>query len=201
MAVMSLMDQEGASTRGSDCDQLTFPYQYPIPHPYSSPHPLHQLPALGGGGGPCSEGNKRARVQTLAVGSDWLLLISWLLLSKYGRCEMTDIMMSEVMMVCCDLTGSCSSGSNCSDNQEEGAGGSELRASKQEASASPEKRLEAEPLSDSRVQRPLSCFEDLLPSSRGQHHDLPTAQPGVSASRQSFRMAMGNPGDFFVDVM
>ncbi|XP_076729651.1 segment polarity protein dishevelled homolog DVL-3 [Maylandia zebra] len=152
MAVMSLMDQEGASTRGSDCDQLTFPYQYPIPHPYSSPHPLHQLPALGGGGGPCSEG-------------------------------------------------SCSSGSNCSDNQEEGAGGSELRASKQEASASPEKRLEAEPLSDSPVQRPLSCFEDLLPSSRGQHHDLPTAQPGVSASRQSFRMAMGNPGDFFVDVM
>ncbi|XP_005751694.1 segment polarity protein dishevelled homolog DVL-3 isoform X2 [Pundamilia nyererei] len=149
IAVMSLMDQEGASTRGSDCDQLTFPYQYPIPHPYSSPHPL---PALGGGGGPCSEG-------------------------------------------------SCSSGSNCSDNQEEGAGGSELRASKQEASASPEKRLEAEPLSDSRVQRPLSCFEDLLPSSRGQHHDLPTAQPGVSASRQSFRMAMGNPGDFFVDVM
>uniref|UniRef100_A0A3P8PBJ2 Dishevelled segment polarity protein 3b n=1 Tax=Astatotilapia calliptera TaxID=8154 RepID=A0A3P8PBJ2_ASTCA len=201
MAVMSLMDQEGASTRGSDCDQLTFPYQYPIPHPYSSPHPLHQLPALGGGGGPCSEGNKHARVQTLAVGSDWLLLISWPLLSKYGRCEMTDIMMSEVMMVCCDLTGSCSSGSNCSDNQEEGAGGSELRASKQEASASPEKRLEAEPLSDSPVQRPLSCFEDLLPSSRGQHHDLPTAQPGVSASRQSFRMAMGNPGDFFVDVM
>ncbi|XP_005947910.2 segment polarity protein dishevelled homolog DVL-3 isoform X2 [Haplochromis burtoni] len=152
MAVMSLMDQEGASTRGSDCDQLTFPYQYPIPHPYSSPHPLHQLPALGGGGGPCSEG-------------------------------------------------SCSSGSNCSDNQEEGAGGSELRASKQEASASPEKRLEAEPLSDSSIQRPPSCFGDLLPSSRGQHHDLPTAQPGVSASRQSFRMAMGNPGDFFVDVM
>ncbi|XP_035771996.1 segment polarity protein dishevelled homolog DVL-3-like [Neolamprologus brichardi] len=98
-------------------------------------------------------------------------------------------------------SGSCSSGSNCSDNQEEGAGGSELRDSKQEASASPEKRLEAEPLSDSSVQRPPSCFEDLLPSSRGQHHDLPTAQPGVSASRQSFRMAMGNPGDFFVDVM
>lgn len=92
MAVMSLMDQEGASSRGSDCDQLTFPYQYPIPHPYSSPHPLHQLPALGGGGGPPSEGNGRARVQTLAVGSDWLLLISWPLLSKYGCCEMTDIM-------------------------------------------------------------------------------------------------------------
>ncbi|CAI5692433.1 unnamed protein product [Oreochromis niloticus] len=153
MAVMSLMDQEGASSRGSDCDQLTFPYQYPIPHPYSSPHPLHQLPALGGGGGPPSEG-------------------------------------------------SCSSGSNCSDNQKEGgAGGSELRASKQEASASTEKRLEAEPLSDSSIQRPLTSFEDLLPSSRGQRHDLPTAQPGVSASRQSFRMAMGNPGDFFVDVM
>lgn len=76
-----------------------------------------------------------------------------------------------------------------------------MRASKQEASASPEKRLEAEPLSDSSVQQPPSCFEDFLPSSRGQRLDLPTAQPGVSASHQSFRMAMGNPGDFFVDVM
>lgn len=63
MAVMSLMDHEGASSRGggSDCDQLNFPYQYPIPHPYSSPHPLHQLAAFGGGGGggsPHSDGNR-----------------------------------------------------------------------------------------------------------------------------------------------
>uniref|UniRef100_I3KKZ9 Dishevelled segment polarity protein 3b n=1 Tax=Oreochromis niloticus TaxID=8128 RepID=I3KKZ9_ORENI len=135
MAVMSLMDQEGASSRGSDCDQLTFPYQYPIPHPYSSP-------------------------------------------TRSTSCQPSE-----------------------EEEKEGGAGGSELRASKQEASASTEKRLEAEPLSDSSIQRPLTSFEDLLPSSRGQRHDLPTAQPGVSASRQSFRMAMGNPGDFFVDVM
>ncbi|XP_030600736.1 segment polarity protein dishevelled homolog DVL-3 isoform X2 [Archocentrus centrarchus] len=157
MAVMSLMDHEGASSRGggSDCDQLTFPYRYPIPHPYSSPHPLHQLPTFGGGGeSPHSDG-------------------------------------------------SCSSGSNCSDNQREsrGGGGSALRASKQEVSASPDKQLEAEPLSDSSVQRPLTSFEDLLPPSRGERRDLSSVQPGISASRQSFRMAMGNPSDFFVDVM
>lgn len=108
-------------------------------------------------------------------------------------------------MLYCDFTGSCSSGSNCSDNQKDsggrGGGGSESRASKQEVSAFPDKQLEAEPLSNSSVKRPLTSFEDLLPPSRGERHDLSSVQPGISASRQSFHIAMGNPSDFFVDVM
>ncbi|XP_029302425.1 segment polarity protein dishevelled homolog DVL-3-like [Cottoperca gobio] len=84
--------------------------------------------------------------------------------------------------------GSHSSGSNCSDAQKEGGGrGSESELTKQEVSASPDKHgLHGN--KDS---------EDLPPAPsppRGQHRDLP-------ASRQSFCLAMGNPGDFFVDVM
>ncbi|XP_026186699.1 segment polarity protein dishevelled homolog DVL-3 [Mastacembelus armatus] len=92
--------------------------------------------------------------------------------------------------------GSRSSGSNCSDAQKEG-GGSE-----------PTKQLESP--GNSSICRPqisiagLHGNKDLKdpPSPpRGQHQDLSSAPPEISTSRQSFRLAMGNPGDFFVDVM
>uniref|UniRef100_A0A3Q0TAI5 Dishevelled segment polarity protein 3 n=1 Tax=Amphilophus citrinellus TaxID=61819 RepID=A0A3Q0TAI5_AMPCI len=168
MAVMSLMDHEGASSRGggSDCDQLTFPYRYPIPHPYSSPHPLHQLPTFGGGGeSPHSDGN---RLPPCPHFSPWAHLISETMKGISHGLKMDTIRVS---------------------------------VSESPLHASPDKQLEAEPLSDSSVQRPLTSFEDLLPPSRGERRDLSSVQPGISASRQSFRMAMGNPSDFFVDVM
>ncbi|XP_062275954.1 segment polarity protein dishevelled homolog DVL-3 [Scomber scombrus] len=155
LGMMSLLDHDGASSRGgaSDPDPQApasgppwppaFPYQYPIPHPYSSPLPLPQLPAWGGRGSQHSEGSR-------------------------------------------------SSGSNCSDEQREGGKGghSQSERTKVEDNTPP-------PAGDDSAERPPS-------SSSGLHgnQDSPSPPPGpVSASRQSFRLAMGNPGDFFVDVM
>ncbi|XP_022075988.1 segment polarity protein dishevelled homolog DVL-3 [Acanthochromis polyacanthus] len=159
MGGLSLLDQDGGSTRagGSDCDPPApaFPYQYPIPHPYSSPHPMHQLPAWGGGGG-----------------------------SQHSE-------------------GSRSSGSNCSNDRKEevgGAKGSESDPPKQETSASPDRQPAAESPGNSSTRRSPTSFSglhgnnDVPPPPRGPRHELAT-------SRQSFRLAMGNPSDFFVDVM
>ncbi|XP_070761640.1 segment polarity protein dishevelled homolog DVL-3 [Enoplosus armatus] len=102
--------------------------------------------------------------------------------------------------------GSHSSRSNCSDGQKEGSGGgSQSEPINQQVSASPDKDLAAESPSDDSNRQPPNSFSVLhgdkdskvpmapLPS-RGQHRD-------ISASRQSFCLAMGNPSDFFVDVM
>ncbi|GLD68623.1 segment polarity protein dishevelled homolog DVL-3-like protein [Lates japonicus] len=161
LGVMSLLDHEGASSRGggSDCDPDSglqwppaFPYQYPIPHPYSSPHPLHQLPAWTGGGGGGSQHSE----------------------------------------------GSRSSGSNCSNGPKEGGGGGGGGSQSE-----PTKHL-ASPGDDS-TQRPLTSLSGLhgdkdskdpppAPSpSPGQGRDLSSVPPDISASRQSFCLAMGNP--------
>ncbi|XP_040902162.1 segment polarity protein dishevelled homolog DVL-3 [Toxotes jaculatrix] len=170
LGMMSLLDHEGASSRGggSDCDPLAaasspqwapaFPYQYPVPHPYSSSHPLQQLPAWTGGGG----GSQHSE-------------------------------------------GSRSSGSNCSDGQKEGGqGGSQ---------SEPTKHLAMEFPGDDGTRRPPNSISGLhsnkdlkdppstLSPSPGQHQDLSSVPPEISASRQSFHLAMGNPSDFFVDVM
>ncbi|KAL7400938.1 hypothetical protein ABVT39_020198 [Epinephelus coioides] len=103
--------------------------------------------------------------------------------------------------------GSHSSGSNCSDGLNEKGRGSQSEPNKQEVSASTDKQLAAEsPGDDDGTRTPPTSFsglhgnkdsEDLPPAPsppRGQRRDL--ADP-----RQSFCMAMGNPSDFFVDVM
>ncbi len=98
------------------------------------------------------------------------------------------------------FTGSRSSGSNSSDSQKESD------SIKQEVSAPPDKQLVAESPSHESTRRPQTSLsglhgnsdsKDPLPApspSRAQRHDL-------STSRQSFCLAMGNPSDFFVDVM
>uniref|UniRef100_A0AAQ5YPD3 Dishevelled segment polarity protein 3b n=1 Tax=Amphiprion ocellaris TaxID=80972 RepID=A0AAQ5YPD3_AMPOC len=99
--------------------------------------------------------------------------------------------------------GSRSSGSNSSDDQKQevgGAKGSESDPPKLEASASPDQQPAAESPGNSSDQRSPASFSslqgnnDVPPPPRGPHHELAT-------SRQSFRLAMGNPSDFFVDVM
>lgn len=97
------------------------------------------------------------------------------------------------------LTGSCSSGSNCSANQKD-AGGTESEPTKQEVSAavmSP---------GDDGNQQHLTFISGLLGDKDSK--ELPPAlspsraQPSdLSTSQQSFCLAMGNPSDFFVDVM
>lgn len=96
------------------------------------------------------------------------------------------------------LTGSRSGGSDCSDGQKERAGGSQSEPAKQEVGSSSDKQLAAASPDYDRNQQPPSSFpKDLPPApspARGRHRDLATA-------RQSFCLAIGNPGDFFVDVM
>ncbi|XP_069566558.1 segment polarity protein dishevelled homolog DVL-3 isoform X2 [Brachyistius frenatus] len=163
LGVMSLLDHDGASSRGSDCDPPAptsgpqgppaFPYQYPVPHPYSSPHPpLHQLPGWDGGREGAGEGGGSPRSEG-------------------------------------------SSASNCTDDHKEAGGGSQSEPIKQEVAASPDQQPAEEEESLASLSG-LHGNEDLVPA-RGRRHDLPS----VSSSRQSFRLAMGNPSDFFVDVM
>ncbi|XP_039987656.1 segment polarity protein dishevelled homolog DVL-3 [Xiphias gladius] len=167
LGLMSLLDHEGASCRGSDRDSEAmasgpqwppaFPYQYPVPHPYSSPHPLHQLPAWAGGGG-----------------------------SQHSE-------------------GSRSSGSNCSDGPKEGGGGgSQSEHTKHLATESPGDDISRQPPTSISGLHGNKDSKDPPPApspSPGQHQDLSSVPPEISASRQSFRLAMGNPSDFFVDVM
>ncbi|XP_022594135.1 segment polarity protein dishevelled homolog DVL-3-like [Seriola dumerili] len=84
--------------------------------------------------------------------------------------------------------GSHSSGSNCSDSPKEEGGGSQSEPTKQPGTESP---------CDNSNQQPPTSISGL----QGQRQDLSSVPPEISASRQSFHLAMGNPSDFFVDVM
>ncbi|XP_029028192.1 segment polarity protein dishevelled homolog DVL-3-like isoform X2 [Betta splendens] len=87
--------------------------------------------------------------------------------------------------------GSCSSGSDCSDGQKEkGEGGCSESVLITQLTAEPPVSL-SEPLGDDSV--------DPLPSLHAASPSIPPED--LSGSRQSFRLAMGNPSDFFVDVM
>ncbi|XP_068440603.1 segment polarity protein dishevelled homolog DVL-3 isoform X2 [Clinocottus analis] len=77
--------------------------------------------------------------------------------------------------------GSCSSGSNCSGTQKAGGRGSQSETTKQEVTAP-----ETPP-----------CGSGLR--GHGDSEELPPAPS--HGGRQSFCLAVGNPGDFFVDVM
>ncbi|XP_056138905.1 segment polarity protein dishevelled homolog DVL-3-like [Lampris incognitus] len=105
--------------------------------------------------------------------------------------------------------GSGSSGSNHSCQKEErggggacggesagSGGGSESESRKQEAKAPPTKGLLQTPPSELRP-----APTDTESNAPEQGRDLSSVPPEVTASRQSFRLAMGNPSDFFVDVM
>ncbi|XP_051254914.1 segment polarity protein dishevelled homolog DVL-3 [Dicentrarchus labrax] len=105
--------------------------------------------------------------------------------------------------------GSRSSGSNCSDRLKEGGGGggSGSEPTKEGVSTSPDKQLVADSPTAAAGTRQLPTSFSGLHGNKDSK-DLPPApspsqaQPGnLSASRQSFCLAMGNPSDFFVDVM
>ncbi|KAM4742924.1 LOW QUALITY PROTEIN: segment polarity protein dishevelled homolog DVL-3 [Anableps anableps] len=96
--------------------------------------------------------------------------------------------------------GSCSSQSDFSDDQKKGKGRTQQESASQEVNT--EHKM-ADCLSDGSAQGPPTSFSgshgDIPTLSRGQHHNFSTIQPEIS--RQSFRLAMGNPSDLFVDVM
>lgn len=109
-------------------------------------------------------------------------------------------------------TGSGSAGSHCSDQQGEAAG-SQSEPSKREAGAAGEQQQQQQlmeeelPGEDGAPRRPSGPPTDLHPQVDPQD-DIPAASSlsrsqrrDLAAARQSFRLAVGNPGDFFVDVM
>uniref|UniRef100_A0A8C7ZER0 Dishevelled segment polarity protein 3a n=1 Tax=Oryzias sinensis TaxID=183150 RepID=A0A8C7ZER0_9TELE len=187
MAHLSLHDHDGSSGGASDQDTLpplphpgaapwpmAIPYQFPIPHPYDLPQPFHGGPGAGSAG------------------------------SQHSG----------------------SSGSNCSKNEGRksgGSGGSESevrshRAPSERSVAPPSERSIRSSLSQRSANSHLVSYGPGLvygpPGLPPQPAHLSTAAPGapqgrelasvppeLTASRQSLRMAVGNAGEFFVDVM
>uniref|UniRef100_A0A4W4HG22 Dishevelled segment polarity protein 3b n=2 Tax=Electrophorus electricus TaxID=8005 RepID=A0A4W4HG22_ELEEL len=186
MANLTLHDHDGSSG-ASDQDTLAplphpgaapwplaFPYQYPVPHPYN-PHPMHE-PGYSYTAGGGSAGSPHSE-------------------------------------------GSRSSGSNRSGNKagalETKSGGSGSESEKREKAPS---ERSAAPPSEHSVRsthsthshgQSLAYGPPGLPSQSPvaaapgspPGRDLASVPPELTASRQSFRMAMGNPSEFFVDVM
>lgn len=200
LSTMTLLDHEEGSSRGGglDADPPAFPYQYPVPHPYSPP--LHQLPdceggGSGGGGGALhSEGDH-----------SFSLCVSNLTIGTSPPCESQNYNpLLDIVMTSCLFghTGSRSSQSDSSDDQKEEGGQKKSEMTKQEVS-SQDRGLDS--LSDSGAQRsPLSFSglhgdEGITPPSPGRRDAFSSIQPEIS--RKSFRMAMGNPSDLFVNVM
>uniref|UniRef100_A0A672T0Z5 Dishevelled segment polarity protein 3 n=1 Tax=Sinocyclocheilus grahami TaxID=75366 RepID=A0A672T0Z5_SINGR len=196
MASLTLHDHDGSSG-ASDQDTLaplphpgvapwplTFPYQYPIPHPYN-PHPVHDPSysfTAGGGsaGSPHSEGSRSSGSNRSGSKND----------------------------------------ANAAAGTQESGGRSGSGSESEKREKAPSERSAAPPSEHSvrsshtiRSVQSLVCGAPGLPP-QPQTQPLVTAAPGsppdrdlasvppeLTASRQSFRMAMGNPSEFFVDVI
>uniref|UniRef100_A0AAX7THX0 Dishevelled segment polarity protein 3a n=1 Tax=Astatotilapia calliptera TaxID=8154 RepID=A0AAX7THX0_ASTCA len=186
MTHLSLHDHDGSSGGASDQDTLpplphpgsapwpmALPYQFPIPHPYDLPQPFHGGPGAGSAG------------------------------SQHSG----------------------SSGSNCSKNEGRKSGGSgsesdirSHRAPSERSVAPPSERSVRSSVSHRSANSHSIAYGPGLvygpPGLPPQPPHLSTAAPGappgrelasvppeLTASRQSLRMAVGNAGEFFVDVM
>ncbi|XP_051726697.1 segment polarity protein dishevelled homolog DVL-3 isoform X2 [Ctenopharyngodon idella] len=198
MASLTLHDHDGSSG-ASDQDTLaplphpgvapwplTFPYQYPIPHPYN-PHPVHDPTysfTAGGGsaGSPHSEGSRSSGSNRSGSKND----------------------------------------ANAATGTQESGGRSGSGSESEKREKAPSERSAAPP-SEHSVRsshtirsthshaQSLVCGPPGLPpqpqtpvtAAPGSplDRDLSSVPPELTASRQSFRMAMGNPSEFFVDVM
>ncbi|XP_030650296.1 segment polarity protein dishevelled homolog DVL-3 isoform X2 [Chanos chanos] len=202
MANLTLHDHDGSSG-ASDQDTLAplplpgaapwplaFPYQYPIPHPYN-PHPVHEPTysyAPGGGGSAGSQHSEGSR----SSGSN-----------RSGSKKEA----GAVGAAGAGVVGESKSGGSGSE--------SELRKEKtpSEHSVAPPSEhsvrsthstqshahslVYGPPGLPPQPQAPVATAPPGSPPSR----DLGSVPPELTASRQSFRMAMGNPSEFFVDVM
>ncbi|KAJ8368112.1 hypothetical protein SKAU_G00081400 [Synaphobranchus kaupii] len=200
MANLSLHDHDGSSG-ASDQDTLAplphpgvspwplaFPYQYPIPHPYN-PHPPHEPPhnyTAGGGsaGSQHSEGSSGSN-RSGGVKKE----------AKAGAGEAE--------------SKSGGSGSE-SEHRREKAPSEHSAAPPSEHSVHSAHSLRStHSASPGLVYGPPGLPPQpqtapavaLAPPGSPPSRDLDSVPPEVAASRQSFRMAMGNPSEFFVDVM
>ncbi|XP_072551111.1 segment polarity protein dishevelled homolog DVL-3 [Salminus brasiliensis] len=199
MANLTLHDHDGSSG-ASDQDTLAplphpgaapwplpFPYQYPIPHPYN-PHPLHEPTysyTAGGGsaGSPHSEGSRSSGSNRSGT--------------KAGAVETK------------------SGGSGSESEKREKAPSERSAAPPSEHSVRSTHSIHSVHSVHS-VRSIQSHGQSLVYGPPGlppqpppvaatpgspPGRDLASVPPELTASRQSFRMAMGNPSEFFVDVM
>ncbi|XP_014068979.1 segment polarity protein dishevelled homolog DVL-3 isoform X1 [Salmo salar] len=210
MANLSLGDHDGSSG-ASDQDTLAplphpgaapwplaFPYQYPIPQPYN-PHPLHEPPQSqpGRGGSAGSQHSEESR-------------------SSGSNCSGSK---KE------EAAGGAGGGAGGGESKSTGSGSeSELRKENAPSDRSvvvPPNEHSMHSLislahsvhsthshSSSLVYgppglpaQPPSSLPITAPPGSPPGRDLASMPPELTASRQSFRMAMGNPSEFFVDVM
>uniref|UniRef100_W5MP85 Dishevelled segment polarity protein 3b n=1 Tax=Lepisosteus oculatus TaxID=7918 RepID=W5MP85_LEPOC len=217
MANLSLHDHDGSSG-ASDQDTLAplphpgaapwplaFPYQYPVPHPYN-PHPLHD-PAFSYGGGGGSAGSQH---------------------SEGSRSSGSNRSGSEQRRKEKEGAGPAKAGG--ASEPKSGGSGSEsdhtTRSTTVRRERAPSERSAAPPSEHSVrsghslrsshshaygppglpppsfPQPPMGLMgSSAAPPGAPPSRDLGSVPPELTASRQSFRMAMGNPSEFFVDVM
>uniref|UniRef100_A0A4W5KTZ6 Dishevelled segment polarity protein 3 n=1 Tax=Hucho hucho TaxID=62062 RepID=A0A4W5KTZ6_9TELE len=207
MANLSLGDHDGSSG-ASDQDTLAplphpgaapwplaFPYQYPIPQPYN-PHPLQEHPQSqpGRGGSAGSQHSEESR----SSGSN----------HSGSKKE--------------EAAGGAGGGAGGGESKSTGNGSeSELR----KENAPSERSVAVPPNEHSLISlahsvhsthshsgslvyeppglpaQPPPSLPITAPPGSPPGRDLASMPPELTASRQSFRMAMGNPSEFFVDVM
>ncbi|KAJ8378103.1 hypothetical protein AAFF_G00248170 [Aldrovandia affinis] len=195
MANLSLHDHDGSSG-ASDQDTLAplphpgvapwplaFPYQYPIPHPYNPhpqpqpqphPQPAHEPPHSHSAGSQHSEGGegRRRRGGGVQIGGSGS--------ESEQRREKAPSERSVAPPSECSVHSTHSLRSTHSHSLMYGPPG-----------------LPPQPQPQPPPALPLAQAPPGSPPGR----DLASVPPELTASRQSFRIAMGNPSEFFVDVM
>ncbi|KAL1256344.1 hypothetical protein QQF64_011889 [Cirrhinus molitorella] len=194
MASLTLHDHDGSSG-ASDQDTLaplphpgvapwplTFPYQYPIPHPYN-PHPVHDpsysFPAGGGSAGsPHSEGSRSSGSNRSGSKNDAKAAAGPQ--ESGGRSG----------------SGSESEKREKAPSERSAAALSEHSVRSSHTIRSVQSLVCGAPGLPPQPQTPVTAVPGSPPD-----RDLSSVPPELTASRQSFRMAMGNPSEFFVDVM
>ncbi|KAM8974392.1 segment polarity protein dishevelled homolog DVL-2 isoform 2-T2 [Pelodytes ibericus] len=221
MANLSLNDNDGSSG-ASDQDTLaplplpgaspwpllpTFSYQYPAPHPYSTQPPAyHELSSysygMGSGGSQHSEGS-RSSGSTRSDGGHGVQKEE-----RSGGAESKSGSGSE-------------SEYSTRSSLRRGAGGNSGPPSDRSATSRPQPLpphhhhspslhsypAPGLPLSYNPMMLmmmpppPLPPPSSVPPGGQPLVRDLASVPPELTASRQSFHMAMGNPSEFFVDVM
>uniref|UniRef100_A0ACB8EXE0 Segment polarity protein dishevelled DVL-2 n=1 Tax=Sphaerodactylus townsendi TaxID=933632 RepID=A0ACB8EXE0_9SAUR len=222
MANLSLNDNDGSSG-ASDQDTLaplplpgttpwplmpTFSYPYPAPHPYSTqPPPYHELSSYSYGIGSAGSQHSEGRLgQPRAVG-----------LAKHPE----EGEKAEVQIQSRGTGGSCevrSIRASSSGSQRGGAlvgHGGEAASQRSQHSLHSHHSLHAAYAAPGGVPLaynpmvvmmvpppgPPAAAAAVQPPGAPPVRDLASVPPELTASRQSFHMAMGNPSEFFVDVM
>ncbi|XP_060710473.1 segment polarity protein dishevelled homolog DVL-2 [Hemiscyllium ocellatum] len=223
LANLSLNDNDGSSG-ASDQDTLTplphpgttpwpimhsFQYPYPPPHPYSTQPPsYHELTtySYGGGGsagsqhseGSRSSGSNRSESER-RTGKD---KDSKTVDSKSGSGSESEY--STRSSVRRDHTGSERSAAN-SEHSHRSHHHSVMGSVRSHHSVHPYGPpgvpLQYNPLMVMMVPQPPPPSSAAVPPGAPPVRDLASVPPELTASRQSFHMAMGNPSEFFVDVM